>query len=378
MRKVTDKQRLRDVNLNLRLRLGAKKSVKKYDYWLREARKIDDKWLEDEIKNGLNAQVLSNGRVVLKLPDYMNFSDNYEDSIKYIHAIRRLSQGDRSPTRHAYRLASVNFDSLIKISSSAALVLTAELSRWDDSIRKRLKPNTKRWDVDIVEQFCELGFFELFGRSHVENRKCSSLDGSLRFVKYIKGRCGDSAKIRVLRESIEDIIEKEKIEKWSILRGGLDEAITNVSHHAYPGSSVKDSDKNWYLTGSYNKHNQELKVVFYDQGVGIPGSLPSSEFMEKIYSKIASWNIPVAERKNDELLLKAAVEMDRTSTGLSDRGKGLQDLLEFIRQRRNGYLSIMSGKALYKYSMSNGSEDSRTERFYREVQGTLIVWSVNL
>ncbi|MGC6744878.1 hypothetical protein ACP0HM_10080 [Escherichia coli] len=49
-------------------------------------------------------------------------------------------------------------------------------------------------------------------------------------------------------------------------------------------------------------------------------------------------------------MLKAAVEIKRSSTGEEDRGKGLQDLLEFIKQRGEGYLSIMSGKGLYKYS----------------------------
>lgn len=60
--------------------------------------------------------------------------------------------------------------------------------------------------------------------------------------------------------------------------------------------------------------------------------------------------LPLAERKRDEQLLKAAVEIKRSSTGEEDRGKGLQDLLEFIKQRGEGYLSIMSGKGLYKYS----------------------------
>lgn len=38
----------------------------------------------------------------------------------------------------------------------------------------------------------------------------------------------------------------------------------------------------------------------------------------------------------------------RTRTGDSDRGKGLLDLMEFIRQRGEGYLSIISLKGLFK------------------------------
>ncbi len=38
--------------------------------------------------------------------------------------------------------------------------------------------------------------------------------------------------------------------------------------------------------------------------------------------------LPMADNRKDEAMLKAAVELDRTSTAESDRGKGLQDLQE--------------------------------------------------
>lgn len=161
------------------------------------------------------------------------------------------------------------------------------------------------------------------------------------------------------------------------MHSGLTEAITNVSHHAYPDSEgYSTEDKNWYLTGSYNNETKELKIVFYDQGIGIPKSLPASEVWEKVLSVLS--RLPVVERKRDEVLLKAAVELERTSTKESDRGKGLQDLLEFIRQRKNGYLSILSLKGLFKYSMSDGKEEIKTEHFDKPVSGTLIIWSAEL
>jgi hypothetical protein len=88
--------------------------------------------------------------------------------------------------------------------------------------------------------------------------------------------------------------------------------------------------------------------------------------------------VPIAERKRDEVLLSAAVQISRTRTGAPDRGRGLQDLLEFIRQRQEGYLSILSLRGLYKFTVNNGIETTKSEHFNNPIQGTLIIWSATL
>lgn len=161
------------------------------------------------------------------------------------------------------------------------------------------------------------------------------------------------------------------------MHSGLTEAVTNVTHHAYPDEGkFSRRDKNWYLSGSFDEKQKVLKIVFYDQGIGIPKSLPASKVWEKALVILSK--IPIIDRKKDEVLLKAAVEMDRTSTGTNDRGKGLQDLLEFVKQRDNGYLSIISHKGLYKYSMKRGREKVKSVSFERSLLGTLIIWNVVL
>ena len=171
----------------------------------------------------------------------------------------------------------------------------------------------------------------------------------------------------------------DAVGKWTFLDSGLSEAITNVTHHAYPEKyGFQDDDKNWYLTGGYNKGNNELKIIFYDQGIGIPKSLPASEFWE-VVAKVLD-KLPLGTRFQDEVMLKAAVELNRTSTGDVDRGKGLPDLLQFIKQRGGGYLSILSGHALYKYTLNaaEGGGRVKSERFVDPIKGTLIIWKVVL
>ena len=168
-----------------------------------------------------------------------------------------------------------------------------------------------------------------------------------------------------------------EIKKWAFLHGGLDEAITNVGHHAYPQNcSIRQVHRNWYLTGSFNAASKELKVVFYDQGIGIPRSLPSSKLWERILSRLSS--LPAVEARKHATLIRAAMNVNRTRTSQSDRGKGLPDMKEFIIHRGGGYLTIMSGFGLYKFSIVSGKQQERSDRLDVPIEGTLIIWKVEL
>ncbi|HUW25962.1 MAG TPA: hypothetical protein VMW07_05485 [Gallionella sp.] len=377
MKKLSKKQRLLDVKTAILHRHKEKEKDNK-----KNASSSNKRWVgrNDEIdvliNKGLSISLSKNRDLTINLPEEMNFSKKYDETILYIIAIRRLAATIANPYK-AYRLKSVNFNRLKKISTSAALVLTAELSKWDDATRQRLRPMTDNWDADILKKFIDLGFFDLFKTppNISSNNSPSTLPRS-DLVRYIKGRCGEAKKTRELKDELIKIVG-DPIDKWMFLRGGLDEAITNVSHHAYPDNGmISENNKNWYLTGSYNGSSKELKIVFYDQGIGIPKSLPASKIWERALEVLSLF--PAGERKLDEVLLKAAVELDRTSTNKSDRGKGLQDMLEFIRQRREGYLSILSSRGLYKLSVSNGKELVKSEHFDDPISGTLIIWSATL
>ena len=371
MKKISRKARERDVLQAIRNRRKSvryKRSGGRSNDNLRNA----NNWILEHELEGVNV-IFSGRKVTLVLPEEMNFSEEYELTTKNIIAIRKLTKRSLRLTKKFY-LTSVRFDNLKSISTPAALVLTAELSRWDDIINQNLRPQLQTWSPIIINRFAELGFFELFKKApKIESEEHT--DG-LKLVKYIKGKCGDKNKTKELKKSLQKLIG-EKVPKWPFMHSGLSEAITNVSHHAYPANiGVNRNDKNWYLTGSLNKDLNILKIAFYDQGIGIPKSLPTSKIWEKILKLISS--ISQDERKLHTTLLKAAVEIDRTSTEVNDRGKGLQDLLEFIKQRGDGYLSILSLKGLYKYSIINGEEKVKTFPFGTELPGTLIIWSVKL
>ena len=376
MKKITREKRERDVQRGIKNRIKSPKNKRNRKYISIKNKNIVSNWLKKAIDQGLNAVVHTNRRVVLELPEKMNFYKDYELTTLHLMAIRHLSTKSRKSVK-LYRLSSVNFDNLKSISTSAALVLTAELSKWDDTIRQKLTPRTDNWDDNIFRKLHDLGFFGLFNRPPTKKILPSAeRNENIKIVEYIKGECGDSKKTRELKKAIIKIVG-EKVEKWTFLHSGIDEAITNVTHHAYPeGTQFYQKEKKWYLTGSYNRATNELKVVFYDQGIGIPKSLPTSKVWEKALDVLSI--LPIADRKKDAAMLKAAIQLDRTSTEKTDRGKGLQDLLEFVRKREDGYLSILSAKGLYKLTLNRAKETSKSKHFMNAIDGTLIIWSVTL
>jgi len=378
MKKKRAFRRNRDVLIGILHRQGRTKQRRRADRHDKDRahnQEYEDGWLDGLLEKGLNAQIVRRRSVDIYLPEKMNFSDRYDETILYITAIRKLAKAFSSP-HTLYKIGHVHFNELQQISTSAALVLTAELSLWQDQLPGNLTPRLETWNPEILTRFRELGFFDLFGHGKL-NLPCNGAGAQVRIVKYVKGSCKN--KSHGLKLKMLGIVGREKIAKWPMLSGGLDEAITNVGHHAYPeGHPISDHDKNWYLTGAFDTKTNEMKIVFYDQGVGIPGSLPASKHWEKITKLLSEWDLPMGQRWHHSTLIQGAMEHSRTRTDNLNRGKGLQDLLEFIKERGAGYLSIISGHGLCKYSIENGKERTKTEHFSSPVLGTLIIWKVTL
>jgi|SRR6056297_73099 len=372
MKKYSPKRRLRDVKRTIVERKRVSKPNK-------GKRRISSVTVERfnrsamaALEEGVKYEISATYHVTVYLPRQMNLSSSFYETMKTLRCIRILSESPR--LGKALKLGLVAFDELQAISSSAALLLTAELSKWDDAVRNRLIPRLDSWDKEVLARFLSLGFFDLFPNSKIKKASQPEKSG-VKFVQYLKGNKNSKDYKRLKAELSK--CAGQQIEKWAFLQGGLDEAITNVGHHAYPDSCKIDlNDQNWYMTGAYDPASKELKIVFCDQGIGIPASLPNSKIWEHVVSFLSK--ITQNQQISDRQLIRAAMEARRSRTGQSDRGKGLPDMKEFIRQRNAGYLTIMSGHGMYKYTVSGGEESSRTDKLDPPILGTLIIWKVEL
>ena len=120
--------------------------------------------------------------------------------------------------------------------------------------------------------------------------------------------------------------------------------------------------------------------MFYDQGIGIPKSLPASTWAEHTREFFREYRLA----KSDANIIKAACAIRRSRTKDESRGKGISDMIEFVRQRGDGYISIISKRGLYKLNISGKDlkgdlvESDKTVQFDCPLEGTMIIWNVRL
>ena len=155
--------------------------------------------------------------------------------------------------------------------------------------------------------------------------------------------------------------------------------MTNVVHHAYPNDMSYDTPVNhWWLSAAHNAQKKEATILIYDQGAGIPQTLPR-KFGERLRELF-----PKGLFGDDALMIQAAHDLARSATGERNRGHGLQrDIRRYAQELScHGIYRVTSGKGEYTFEVGlggNPEEGSETLRtFRRPLNGTLIEWRLTL
>lgn len=299
----------------------------------------------------------------------MNLSRNYDETIALIWSLRGMSRaGLRIPT-------IIDFKPIRKISPAAALLLAAELDRWNqlNKQRKLKAVDVHRWDPGVRKLLKQMGFFELLGVSE-SALKCeipAAAHGDPQFLPFYAGEGSGGDAAEELRGLIEALAGK--ISARYALYDGLVEGMTNVQHHAYPNDR---RIRRWWISASVNPEDEKLTVLCLDHGVGIPNTLPKKNGEElRSYIRLVGDIL-----KDDARMIKAAVELRRTSTRKRNRGHGLtRDIRRLISSSRSGgRLRIYSGNGMYCYEKSaGGAEAVRLSNLARPIGGTFIEWVIH-
>jgi hypothetical protein len=244
------------------------------------------------------------------------------------------------------------------------------VDRWGQRLGRRLRALVETWDDEIKRLLCEMGYFELLD---IPKPPTCGATNNVTFVKFIRGTSDvrDKGKLaKELRVRIEGIVGAGI--KGLFLFDELSEAITNVGQHAYLPTTPLNRKKQWWLSASYDRSERKLVVIFYDQGEGIPNTLPIK--WASFESVKAAFNTMTDSQK-----IAAAMEYGRTSTFHRERGKGLQNLVEFARAYDQGTLSVYSLSGLFRITPTQQHSRAAIQRDHqRSIGGTLIEWSVKL
>lgn len=134
----------------------------------------------------------------------------------------------------------------------------------------------------------------------------------------------------------------------------INEAILNIAHHAYELGVLT----RWWQY-IYIRDNR-LHFVIYDKGKGIPSSFRSNGQ----YTTLA-----------DEVIIAKAMERGITSTGVSGRGNGSENIKKPVKQLDKDTMWIISGRGFYRFSEDKNIQLSNMPV---NLEGTLISWQIKV
>lgn len=304
-------------------------------------------------------------RVQIVLPDVFSLRDNYDQTAEVLSTLREN-------VLQRNRRVMVHFAHVRVMDPPSALALAAEIHRARNLVSPDAVAGTYPGSRAIYDLLHEMGFFRLLDIRDADGipAPTPSIDRPI-FLPFITANKVEAQ----LADQFVDIIEKRLIPMNALARGklvgALIEAMSNTYDHAFPeGGSAGNMKNRWWLSSSLDLVNKEVRVMFFDHGVGIPGTITMSKY-ESIVSALAGMaDFTFKLDPSDGEKILAAAQLYRTSTGQSGRGRGFRDMKRFVAACTDGELRVLSNRGRYSYVRdreSNGDE-------HRSIGGTLIEW----
>ena len=297
-------------------------------------------------------------------PKHLSLKDDYEGVLKLIDEIRRRSHRRRNERTY------IDFTPIRTVTPSGALVLAAELDRWNNLPgRSRFRrADTNKWEPNVRRLLGQMGFFELLGLDNVPDMTAEG-------VRYVKFRSGT----QVDGEAVEELrtldLKPVSVPKAKLLFAAVTEAMTNVVHHAYkPASSgpkTSSGPKKWWLSAAHEAG--EVVILIYDQGAGIPATLLQTR-KESVRERL-----PGDWATHDGKMIEVAHRLSRSGAKERHRGSGLgRDVRRYIEEHDGpGEYRVISRRGVYTVQAGEGATGD-VKSHPRALQGTLIEWRLTL
>lgn len=296
-------------------------------------------------------------------PSVLSFKNNFEETVQFLTDFRAHTVGDK-----IRRTVHIDLVPVKEISVPVAIVLAAEFHRWSIVRRIRLRVRDhEKWDSGVRSLFSELGVFDLLG---VRGVREELNDKHVTLTKLESGLNFDGRKIAQLQARFRDVLEG--FVDRPMVYDGLTEAAENAISHGYPPDfqpELLSAGKRWWGASCLDLEDMRLRFFIFDQGAGIPFTLPSVGWYEQVRELLSNWGIG----QNDTLLLRAALQVARTRTGQTNRGLGLGRMIEVIENSETGHLRIISGRGEIVIHAGGRIEERALST---DIGGTLIEWNL--
>lgn len=300
----------------------------------------------------------------IKLPEQFSLAGNYNGVVEQINRIRDVGE----------KRLHINFNNIRHVGAAAALMLAAELEVIKIKNDSKYVANDRRWDPNVRHQLMSMGLFDLLKVNH-QTVKTGGEPLDEDFVRFVSGFGGlNGHDIMKIINNVEAAFPAGSITApfLTFLYGGMGEAVTNTRDHAYAENTREDKTSRWWISASVNKTSREIKVICYDRGLTIPGTISQS------LRKIEAIGAFVQGELNDQNIIKAAMLKRKSSTRQPFRGRGLKELMRLINHSGQGWLEIYSRRGMVRYE-ANGAfpgGNYTSHALKRELHGTLVIWDI--
>lgn len=310
-------------------------------------------------------QLCSKQRMPICVPKLIDFYNvhNFEKMNSFLDTLRKCIQEegrvflDFSMTEYASASAMLSFLAEVDI-------LTTHSPYGKRAIAFNHPSNGK-----IESILKQVGFYDLLGkRDRVTNDYADVV-----FWKYASGACSEPILAKGIFAEIKQEIQIKGSKK---LYRGFVEAMSNSVEHAYAANealATSDGPAKWWAFSGIK--DDKLLFVICDKGVGIPNTLPATQKG----NLDAIFNILGLTGRKDSAFIKAASNLNRTSTKLPNRGKGLTDIKSVIDTNDGALLSIFSNRGRYIYKgLNRGLVKDIVLDYKHSVGGTIVEWVIPL
>lgn len=306
-------------------------------------------------------------------PADFSFSRNYTQTVSCLrsfkHALFAAMPDGKRPQ------IFLDLSTIQNITLAGALVLGAEIHRWRVQRGPVLRAqNVRDWNPRVRRLLAGVGFFKLLGVEVPRRVERELLDDEVTVLQMISSTVLDPELLQKTMQKLSTVAEI--LEQDPSVYGALVEAAYNAKLHAYPEDHEYEFPplvKGWWATASWNPKEGFVKFLVYDQGVGIPHTLPKWSGWEMLRAKLAEtlgdFGTGLKDASN---LIAAAIELDRTSLQ-GGHGKGLQDVIRAVETTPGSSVRILSGTGSVLYH-HDGRIEKKDETLH--IGGTLIEWRI--
>lgn len=296
----------------------------------------------------------------LECPEQFDFVDNPEKSREFFRILSEYLKAGLS-----VRLC---FSDVVHISSECLLYLLGQMQKYVARYGVTRVTGAYPYDPGLEQLLFETGFFKLL--QVVPRKRTVPYAGARRHLHFRSMRKLDGSIVTAIRTELfgGDYLMSPSIK--SLVYKIVTEAMNNAHEHAYVRKKrvSQDMKRRWWFGASIDEEKKLFTIDFYDVGVGIPATVA---FNYDRYVMNNYFNGPPRLGLDDAAILAMAVEVGRTRTMQTERGKGLADLHKLIDSVGKGCLRIYSRRGWYSY---NGKPKYGNALGFLE--GTLIHWEI--